>query len=41
MDFDLIMYAKDGSLRLPIGYRFDPTDEVLLEYHYLKKVHGQ
>lgn len=40
MDLDLIMYGKDGSLRLPVGYRFDPTDGVLLDYYLKKKVHG-
>ncbi|KAK7336121.1 hypothetical protein VNO77_16654 [Canavalia gladiata] len=37
----LISYGKDGSIKLPVGYRFHPSDDVLVSFYLKKKVFAQ
>ncbi|XP_027352865.1 NAC domain-containing protein 83-like [Abrus precatorius] len=37
----LISYGIDGNIKLPVGYRFHPTDDVLVSYYLTKKVFAQ
>ena len=36
MERSFLKFGKNGHMKLPVGFRFEPTDEVLFK-HYLKK----
>lgn len=37
VDYDSIDYVS----QLPVGYRFDPTDDVLMSFYLRKKIYNQ
>ncbi|XP_057428277.1 NAC domain-containing protein 83-like [Lotus japonicus] len=41
MEVGLITYDKDGSARLLPGYKFDATDEVLVDFYLKRRAFGQ
>ncbi|XP_057444621.1 NAC domain-containing protein 83-like [Lotus japonicus] len=41
MQEELITHDKDGSVKLLLGYMFDPTDEVLVNFYLKRRVFSQ